>query len=291
MAIGLDFFETGTLARAPMMGGGAREILTDVVAADWGSDGGSLAVAHLVGSTQRLEFPVGNVLYETGGAISHPRVAPDGNRVAFVDRPVRGDDRGAVAVIDRNGTKTILSNGWTSITGLAWSRSGDEIWFTASELGPNCSLYGVDLRGRRRSIATSAGRMTLHDITTDGRLLLSESSFRFATSYRSFSESADRDLSWLGASVASDLSPDGQFVLFMQPGHATGRAGYSIYARKIDGSPPIRLGEGLSGALSPDGQWTAATVPTTVPQRLDLCRWGRARPEHSSGAPSKPTMR
>jgi Tol biopolymer transport system component len=180
--------------------------------------------------------------------------------------------------VDRNGKKTILSDGWTSVTGLAWTPTGNEIWFTAAEAGPNCSLYGVDLRGRRRSIATSAGRMTLHDIAADGNLLVSDSSFRYATSYRNLNESEDRDLSWLGASVASDLSPDGQLVLFMQPGVATGRTGYSIYARKIDGAPPIRLGDGLSGALSPDGQWTATTVPTTNPQRLDLLPIGAGVP-------------
>jgi serine/threonine protein kinase/Tol biopolymer transport system component len=270
LAVGLGYFESSTLARAPMMGGGAREILTNVMAADWAADGESLAVVHEVGSAHRLEFPIGTVLYETQGGIGSPRISPDGSLLAFVDRPVRGDDRGAVAVVDRNGKKTVLSDGWTSVTGLAWSPTGNEIWFTAAEAGPNCSLYGVDLGGRRRSIATSAGRMTLHDIAADGNLLVSESSFRYATSYRNLSESEDRDLSWLGASVASDLSPDGQLVLFMQPGVATGRTGYSIYARKIDGSAPIRLGDGLSGALSPDGQWTATTVPTTNPQRLDL---------------------
>jgi serine/threonine protein kinase/Tol biopolymer transport system component len=278
LAIGLGYFESSTLARAPMMGGGAREILANVTAADWAADGKSLAVVHEVGSTHRLEFPIGRVLYETQGAIGSPRISPDGSLVAFVDRPVRGDDRGAVAVVDRNGKKTILSDGWTSVTGLAWTPTGNEIWFTAAEAGPNCSLYGVDLRGRRRSIATSAGRMTLHDIAADGNLLVSDSSFRYATSYRNLNESEDRDLSWLGASVASDLSPDGQLVIFMQPGVATGRTGYSIYARKIDGAPPIRLGDGLSGALSPDGQWTATTVPTTNPQRLDLLPIGAGVP-------------
>src|SRR5436190_22448478 len=40
------------------------------------------------------------VLYETAGWISHPRVAPDGKTVAFIDHPTRGDDAGAVAIVE-----------------------------------------------------------------------------------------------------------------------------------------------------------------------------------------------
>ena len=32
--------------------------------------------------------------------------------------------------------------------GLAWSPSGDEIWFTASTFGPNASLWAVTTAGR-----------------------------------------------------------------------------------------------------------------------------------------------
>jgi hypothetical protein len=66
------------------------------------------------------------------------------------------------------------------------------------------------------------------------------------------------------------MSDDGQRVLFVEAGSAVGRTGYSIYLGRTDGSPPIRLGEGLASALSPDGAWVAATVTTTVPQRMSL---------------------
>jgi hypothetical protein len=57
----------GTLARAPLIGGAPREIVEQVQWADWAPDGSSLAVVRDVGGRNRLEFPVGKVLYETGG--------------------------------------------------------------------------------------------------------------------------------------------------------------------------------------------------------------------------------
>lgn len=281
MAILLGYFiDTGTLARAPLVGGGAREILTDVSDADWAPDGESLAVTHLAGSTYRLEFPIGRVLYETTGGIKDPRVSPDGSMVAFADHPIRGDDRGAIAVVNREGTKTVLSDGWAGgITGLAWSPSGDEVWFTAAQATTNCWLYGVDRQGNRRLIATSPGRMTLLDVAPDGRVLLTESNFRFATSYRNLDESRDKDISWFDGSVASDLSDDGRLVLFSETGSAMGGGKYSLYARRLDdGSPPIRLGDGLTAALSPDGKWAAALVTTSEPQRLWLLPIGAGEP-------------
>jgi Tol biopolymer transport system component len=270
MAIALNYFDSGTLARVPMMGGAPREVLSNVSAADWAPDGESLIVARTVGSKDQLEFPIGRVVYETMGGISHPRASPDGALVAFLDQPVKGDDRGAIAIVDRAGKKTTLSDGWASITGIAWRQTGDEVWFTAAEVGANSSVHGVDLRGRRRLIATSPGQMTLHDIAADGRLLVSQGSFRYATSYRTADQAGDRDLSWFDGSVASDIAKDGRLVLFTEAGSAVGRTGYSLYLGRTDGSPPVRLGEGLSGALSPDGRWAAATVTTRDPQRIVL---------------------
>ena len=49
----------------------------------------------------RIEYPIGNVLFETAGWASHLRVSPDGERVAFLHHPDtrrrrwRTDQRGA----------------------------------------------------------------------------------------------------------------------------------------------------------------------------------------------------
>jgi Tol biopolymer transport system component len=78
----------GTLARAPLVGGAPREVLESVQWADWSPDGNNLAMVRDVGGRNRLEYPLGKVLYETGGWISHPRVSPAGDRIAFLDHPI-----------------------------------------------------------------------------------------------------------------------------------------------------------------------------------------------------------
>jgi len=118
MALALDsnpvgtWMNVGTLARAPLVGGAPREILENVQWADWAPDGNTLAVVRDFGGRNRLEYPVGKVLYETGGWISHPRVSPKGDRVAFLEHPIQGDDSGAVCVVDQSGKRTALSENW-----------------------------------------------------------------------------------------------------------------------------------------------------------------------------------
>ena len=43
--------------------------------------------------------------------------------------------------------------------------------------------------------------------------------------------------------------------------------------RKLDGSAPVRLGEGNGGSLSPDGKWVAS-APLTGPPRIVLLPTG-----------------
>ncbi|MGH9390815.1 MAG: protein kinase domain-containing protein, partial [Vicinamibacteria bacterium] len=143
--LGVSFL--GTLARLPLEGQSPRELLTNVGDADWSPDGSELSVVHVVGSRYRLEYPIGNVLYESDGWMSHPRISRDGESVAFVEHPLMGDDRGDVCIVDENGEKRVLSAGWVSALGLAWSPEGREIWFTASDVGPDNALRAVDLAG------------------------------------------------------------------------------------------------------------------------------------------------
>ena len=86
----------GTMARIPFSGGSPREVLDDVLDADWSPDGTSLAISRPVGNHFRLEYPIGKVLYETRGYISHVRISHQGDKIAFMDHPLYGDDRGFV---------------------------------------------------------------------------------------------------------------------------------------------------------------------------------------------------
>jgi Tol biopolymer transport system component len=267
------YARVGTLAQAPLSGGASRDLLEDVGEADWSPDGASLAVVRAPGWRYRLEFPAGKVLYDTAGWISHPRVSPKGDAVAFLDHPLFGDDRSSVAVIDRAGKKRTLSDGWGSAQGLAWSPSGEEIWFTAGESGSGRALHAVTLSGRRRLVAGMVGTLTLQDIAKDGRALVDHSNDRVGLLGLSAGETKERDLSGMDWSRAPILSEDGRTLVFTEEGEGGG-PGYSIYLRKIDGSPAVRLGEGEGLALSPDGRWVLAALVRSSPAPLVLLPTG-----------------
>jgi serine/threonine protein kinase len=111
----------GTLARSSLLGSAPRVVAEHVREADWTPDGGDLAVVRRADGFERLEFPLGTVLYQTSGYISDIRFSPSGDRIAFADHPVYSDDAGTIAVIDKAGRRSALSDGWTSIHGLAWT--------------------------------------------------------------------------------------------------------------------------------------------------------------------------
>ena len=252
------FTSSGTLARMSVAGGAApREILEDVQWADWAPDGASLAIVREAVGRNRLEFPIGKVLSETAGWISHPRISPRGDEVAYIDHPARGDDGGSIAVVGHSGKPRKLSEPFESAQGLAWAPEGDEVWFTAAKSGSNRALYGVSLSGKQRLLARVTGILMLHDVSRGRRALMTHDVNRTELVGLSPGEQKEHDLSWLDWSVASDISTDGKMLLFSESGEGGG-AGYSVYVRKTDGSPAVRLGEGLSQALSPDGRWALA---------------------------------
>jgi len=252
------FMASGTLARMSVAGGAApRQILEDVQWADWTPNGATLAIVREGSGRNRLEFPIGKALFETAGWISHLRVSPGGNEVAYIDHPARGDDGGSVAIVDRSGKRRNLSESFETAQGLAWAPSGDEVWFTAAKSGANRALYAVNLSGRQRLLTRAPGVLTLYDVSSGGRVLVTRDTNRQELLGRSAGEQKEHDLSWLDWSNASDISADGKTLLFSEAGEGGG-AGYSVYLRSTDGSPAVRLGEGSAQALSPDGKWALA---------------------------------
>ena len=269
----------GTLARAPLAGGAPREVLENVQWADWSPDGSNFLVVRDFGGMNRLEYPIGKPLYQTGGWIGHPRVSPKGDFIAFADHPLQGDDSGGLSVVDLAGHKRKLSEQWFTIQGLAWSPDGKEIWFTASKSGTDRTLYATTLDGRMRTIARLPGALMLYDIARDGRVLLVRASWR--RELIGFSaEGKQRELSWLDYSYPAELSSDGRTLLFDEEGGGgslayskSGGYTYGVYIRSTDGSPAVLLGEGSALALSPDGKW-AITETQVSPAQLRLLPTG-----------------
>jgi len=263
----------GTLSRAPLSGAAPRSLLDDVDGAGWSPDGRSFAIARYIGQHYRLEFPVGRVLYESNGSISSPRVSPKGDLVAFLDHPLFGDDRGSVAVVDLGGHKRTLSPEFASARRLEW-RNGDEVWFSASKEGMATDLYAVNLAGRMRTVLRVPGGVGLLDIGRDGCALITQGHERWSVAVLGPGQKTERDLSIADLSVPRDLSPDGQMLLEEEEAEGPQNAEtYSVYLRKLDGSPPVRLGEGAARALSPDGKW-ALVATLRSPAQLVLLPTG-----------------
>ena len=262
------------LARAPLAGGSPREILENVSWADWDANG-ELAVVHRAQRVDRIEYPIGHVLYQSNGWISHLRFSPQADKIAFLDHPAGSDDRGSVYRIDLSGHVRVLTPEWESEDGLAWSGDGKEIWFTAVEKGINRALLAVNMSARIRNILDLPAGMTLQDVAPDGRVLVSLDNERLALATTARG-GGTADLSWHDWSVAKDISRDGQSVLFEDSSEAAGSR-YSVAIRKIDGTPPVKLGEGSAGGLSPDGKW-AISILTGSPERVTLVPIGPGQP-------------
>src|SRR5262249_21567376 len=82
----------GTLARMGVAGGGApREVRSGARWAAGSPEGTNLAVVRDVGPRNRLEYPIGKVIYETSGFATHPRVSRKGDSVVFLDHSTKGD--------------------------------------------------------------------------------------------------------------------------------------------------------------------------------------------------------
>ena len=265
----------GMLASAPLAGGSPRELLPDVRWADWDGQG-KMAIVHSIQGKSRLEYPVGNVLYETSGWISNTRFSPTADSIAFMDHPTLWDNRGLVRIVDLTGHVRTLTQEWESEHGLAWGPGGKEVWFTAVDKGSNLNLMAVSLDGKLRTLLDLPVAINLQDIVSDGRVLVSLSSTRLAMEYTTLGSAEGIDLALHDWNSARDISPDGQSVLFEDASEAAG-PNYAVMMRKVDGALPIRLGEGSSGGLSPDGKWGISIAPTSAAQ-ITLLPIGAGQP-------------
>ena len=272
--------DPGTLAQISLAGGAPRDLLENVTAADWDPEGRELAVVRRVEGVKRLEYPIGHVVYE--GDVFGVRVLPGGHLVTTEAR--EGGRVGSWAfdltLLDRAGRKTVLSPGGSEWPNLSWSEATREILFAAS-LGDPRSIRAVGLDGRQRVLARLPGDFDLHDIGPQSRLLLERRSRAGKVLGLVPGETRERELSWLEAGAALDISADGRHVLLGDYGSDL-LGVESLYIRKTDGSPAVRLGEYRGLSLSPDGRSVLAlpegqdfsdrllVVPTGAGERREL---------------------
>ena len=245
----------GTLAIVPGAGGAPREVAEDVYEADW-SPTGELAAVRKVGTSWRLEFPLGTPVFETASAgLSRPRVSPRGDNVAFI---VQSPSVPAwdLMVVDRQGRARKLSTTARTVSytnrmasGLAWAPRGDEVWFDDHN-----AIWASRLSGGRRLIYQAVAGIHLEDISRDGRVLVNGVETRIEIVFLPPDQKKERLLTWLSQEELAALSGDGRQVLFTSfPAQEP-----FTYLRATDGSPAVKLGAGLAFDLSSDAKWVVS---------------------------------
>jgi Tol biopolymer transport system component len=247
---------SGTLVRGSMSGLLMRPLLEGVKSADYAPDGESIAVVRFVEGKYRIEYPIGKVLWQNDWAPLGLRVSPDGSRIAITHYH-EGSSVG-LSVLDREGKSRLLGVLWgeastVDAAPLSWRPDGKEIWFRSYDPRAWGTLYAMDMNGTRRVVARFPGRVTLFDLAADGRALMTTESGRIGVFGLAPGETAERDLSVLDASLLKDIARDGSAIVLDVVGESGGPRG-SVYLRKTDGSPAVRLGDGVAFRLSPDGR-------------------------------------
>jgi Tol biopolymer transport system component len=266
----------GTLATVPLGGGAPREITENVHAADYSPDGKALAIVRHLGGNEMLEFPIGTVLYKTTGWFTNPRISPDGKSIAFVEHPILGDDRGYVQLMDISSRKvTRLTPEFESLQPLAWMPDGKQILFAGTQESFNRHIISVTLDGKMQDVLTLPVGSNIFDIARDGRLLISTNP-QTATVIVYSPDGKQRELPYLNSPEGPILTHDGTNVVFSDDSEVGGKY-YSVMIRKVDGSPPARLGDGNAIGISYDGKWVLSNV-YTEPAKLMLLPTGPGEP-------------
>jgi Tol biopolymer transport system component len=99
--------------------------------------------------------------------------------------------------------------------------------------------------------------MTLQDISRSGDLLVSLVRQQSSVMYRAEGASREIDLAWHDSSRVAEISPDGRALLLSEGNFGIG-PGDVFYLRNTDGSPAVRLGDGVASDFSSDGKWILA---------------------------------
>ena len=272
----LAFGLKGTLAVVPQLGGTPRELATDVFYADWAPDGKSLAVVRGGNEGTALEFPLGTVVFRSGGFVSDPRVAPTGDRVAFLDHPRPGDSAARVMVVGRDGRAEPWSSLFDDGFGVAWSRSGDEVLATLAQPGDLAAIWAVRKGRAPRLIYRGTGNLMIDDVDRDGRMLVSERDWGQELVVLP-PEGPARSIEWLDWASVSGISDDGKKVLSFESGVGAS-PNLLVVLRNLEQRAPLQLGIGRSLALTADGSQALVSLREDKSDQFRVLPTGAGEP-------------
>src|SRR4029453_6017382 len=243
---------------------------------------------HQSGARTRLEYPVGTVLAESSGWLSHVRISPDGKTVAFYEHPERGENAGQLVLVDAATKKRTEGPRTSGSSGLIWSRAGEVLGMGGPAFA---STHRFSRSGRTRLHRGLGVGFFPEDMAPNGTLLARRFNWRREIVGLAPGEDRERNLTWLDWSFPDAVSSDGKTVLFDEQGRA--RAEYLCYVRKTNGSAAVLLGKAKGLDLSADGRWaltvnatadqltlvpTGAGSPKQLPKTNLLYQWGQFSP-------------
>jgi hypothetical protein len=279
---GNPYIRSGTLARASLTGGAPREELERVRFADLGSDN-DVAVIREDERRQTMEYPVGQVLAELPVVKSRswsgqtglvgPRVSPSGNHVAFFDYRIGSPLR--AKIFDRSGKLVTQSPPLADWWNLAWA-SADEVWVSAAETaGRQTFIFGLDLHGRQRVVFRAPGAFALHDISPQGEVLGSFDRISRRVELLDGNDPGSRNRTWREGGYPRGFSTT-HTLLFDLSGDSGGPRG-SVFIWRPGEQQPVRIADGSSLALSPDGS-RALVVSNDTPPKVTIVPTGAGQP-------------
>ncbi len=271
------YFQPGTVAISSLVGAASREVMDDVLLADRTGDGDALAVVRVEGGRSRVEYPIGTELYETTNQVGAFRLSPDGDTLAVGEKSRGMVSAWQITFLGRDGTSHSYSTGvGGDHIDLAWSPNGREVWFNGV-LGGSLDLYALSTSGEQRVLLSPPVLLRIMDVSRDGQVLVARTTYRFDVMGVAPGDTQERNYSWLDATEVDAITPDGSTLLLTELGEGGGAETLSVYMRKADGSPAVRLGDGQAHDLSPDGAW-ALTQPRAGPPSLVLLPTGPGAP-------------
>ncbi len=265
----------GTLARVPAVGGTPRELHERVAYADYSPAGDAMLLSYSPApGIARLEYPAGHLVFEKNpGWLSYPRLSPKNDAIAFVTYAPGAIEVGTVMLLDLQSRATKALGDWNTISGLAWSADGSEIWVTAGTRSSSDELWALSASGKRRLVWRTSGSMRLHDIARNGQVLLTEDSWKGLALGVLPGDQRERVVSWLDGTIPAWFTPPGDALLFGEIGEGGGLT-KSAYVRRTNGSAVERIGDGYPTSLSPDGKWALVTTRVPPPQHVYLIPTG-----------------
>ena len=280
---GNAYWRIGTLAKTSLTGGVPRAELEGVRFADFGPNN-TMAVIRDDARRQTMEYPVGQVLAEvpivksqswTGRSdYAAPRVSPSGDYVAFFDIHVRSAYR--VKIFDRSGKFVTESQPFSDWWALAWTPS-NEVWFAAAETsGAQTTVFSLGLGGHQRVVFRAPGSISLHDISTQGDVLMSLDRWTDRVEIVEGSDPTPQDRSWRESGRVGAFSSS-HALLINGAGDSGGPQG-SVFVWQPKEAQPVRIADGAGVALSPDGS-KALVVSLQTPPKISSVPTGAGQPQ------------